>query len=370
MQDVEVLAGLRRGGVARRAALRSLAAVGLGVVTLPYVLRGAQAASPLTVFDWPGYDIPELHQPYIRKYGASPDIALYGDDEEAYLKIKGGFQADVVHPTSYAIGRYRDQGLLKPIDTSRLSNWPDIMPEVANVQGMTTGSDRWIVPCGWGHNSVVYRHDMVEPKEQSWNLLWDERYKGKIANAVEMDGSVIPAAMVLGFDDPYAMTDAQLAECRAFLEKQRGLLRFYWTDPAALEQAIASGEVAIAYAWAASASTLKAQGVPITYMQPKEGRVVWIDGFIMLKDGPGEEQRAYDYLDAWLSPETGEYMLSQYGYGHSNRKAFELVSKERLEEIGITSVTEVLGSGVFLREMDPALREKYVRMYEEVRAGF
>ena len=56
------------------------------------------------------------------------------------------------------------------------------------------------------------------PKEQSWNLLWDERYKGKIANAVEMDGSVIPAAMVLGFDDPYAMTDAQLAECRAFLD--------------------------------------------------------------------------------------------------------------------------------------------------------
>ncbi len=28
--------------------------------------------------------------------------------------------------------------------------------------------------------AVVYRTDMVEPKEQSWNLLWDERYKGKI----------------------------------------------------------------------------------------------------------------------------------------------------------------------------------------------
>ena len=370
MHEVEVLTGLRRGPVARRAALKSLAAVGLGVVTLPYVVGKAGAAAPLTVFDWPGYDIPELFQPYVEKYGAPPDIPLYGDDEEAYLKIKAGFEVDLVHPTSYAIGRYRDQDMLKPIDTTRLSNWPDVIPKVANVKGMKTGQHRWIVPCGWGHNSVIYRHDVVEPKEQSWNLLWDERYKGRIANAVEMDGAVIPAAMVLGFPDPYAMDDTQLAECKAFLEQQRSLLRFYWTDPSQLEQAIATGEVVIAYAWAASASTLKKQGVPITYMQPKEGRVVWIDGFIMMRNGPGEEQRAYDFIDAWLSPETGRYMLAEYGYGHSNRKAFDLVSKERLEEIGLTSVDEVIANGVFLREMGPALREKYVRMYEEVRAGF
>ena len=86
-----------------------------------------------------------------------------------------------------------------------------------------------------------------------------------------MDGSVIPAAMVLGIPDPYDMNDEQLAQVKAFLEKQRGLLRFYWTDPSELEQAIASGEVVAAYAWAASASTLKSKGVPITYMKP-EGR--------------------------------------------------------------------------------------------------
>ena len=45
MHEVEVLAGLRRGPVARRAALKSLAAVGLGVVTLPYVSGKAGAAA-------------------------------------------------------------------------------------------------------------------------------------------------------------------------------------------------------------------------------------------------------------------------------------------------------------------------------------
>lgn len=369
MGDFDLFSTLRRGGVGRREACRTLAAMGLAAASVPLVARRARADSDLLVFDWTGYEIPELHKPYIAKYGKSPEIAIYADDEEAYLKIKGGFQADLVHPTSYAVGRYREQGMLKPIDTSRLSNWPDVLPEVANVKGMTSGDQRWFVPCGWGYNSVVYRSDIVQPKEDSWNLLWDERYSGRIANATEMDGAVIPAAMALGVPDPYAMNDDELAKVEEYLKKQRPMLRLYWSDPTEIEQAIASGEVVAAYVWAASASTLKSKGVPVTYMTPKEGVVVWIDGFIMLKDGPGQEQNAYDYLDAWLSPETGEYMLASYGYAHSNRKSFERVSAERLKEIGITSPDELLARGVFLREMDPALRQKYIQMYENVRAG-
>jgi spermidine/putrescine-binding protein len=369
MEPTDLFGRLRQGGVARREVTRMLAGLGLAAVSLPMVGRRASADGDLLVFDWSGYEIPELHKPYIAKYGKSPEIAIFADDEEAYVKIKAGFQVDIVHPTSYAIGRYRDQGMLKPIDVTRLSNWPDIMPDVANVKGFTTGDQRWFVPAGWGYNSVIYRNDIVQPKEDSWNLLWDERYAGRISNAVEMDGSVIPAAMVLGMPDPYDMNDEQLAQVKAFLAKQRPLLRFYWTDPAELEQAIAAGEVVAAYAWAASASTLKSKGVPITYMTPKEGVVVWIDGFIMLKDGPGKEQNAYDYIDAWLSPETGEYMLGTYGYAHSNRKSFARVSPERLKEIGISSPEDLLARGIFLREMDANLRQKYIQMYENVRAG-
>ena len=76
------------------------------------------ADEDLLVFDWSGYEIPELHKPYIAKYGKSPTITIFADDEEAYIKIKGGFRCDLVHPTSYAIGRYRDQGMLKPIDVA------------------------------------------------------------------------------------------------------------------------------------------------------------------------------------------------------------------------------------------------------------
>jgi spermidine/putrescine-binding protein len=321
------------GVIGRRGLLRWMGAGGLALVSLPILSRGALADDDLLVFDWSGYEIPELHQAYIKKYGKSPTITIFGDDEEAYVKIKSGFKTDLVHPTSYAIGRYRDQGL---------------MPKLASRPGMNTDGHQWIAPCGWGYNSVLYRTDLCQPKEQSWLLLWDERYKGKIALAVEMDGSVIPAAMSLGIKDPFNMSDAEIAQVKDHLRKQRELNRFYWTDPAELEQAMAAGEVVAAYAWGASFSALKKQGVPVAYMKPKEGVIGWIDGFIMMKDGPGKEQ---------------------YGYAHSNRKAFDLVSPDRLKEIGIESKDDILSQGVFLQEQKAETREKYVKMYEDVKAG-
>ncbi|MEX0807534.1 MAG: extracellular solute-binding protein [Dongiaceae bacterium] len=355
--------------IGRRTVLQLLGSTGLAFVSIPVINGRALAADDLLVFDWAGYDVPELHQDYIKKYGASPTIALFGDDEEAYLKVSGGYEVDLVHPTSYAIARYRDGGLLKPIDTSRLSNWPDVMPQLANRPGMSTDGNQWLVPCGWGYNSVLYRSDLVEIEEESWSLLFDERYKGRLSVAGEMDGTVIPAAMTLGIADPFNMSDDELAQVADLLRKQRALNRFYWTDPTEIEQAIASGEVVAAYTWAASASTLKSQGIPVKYMTPKEGVLGWIDGFIMLKDGPGIEQNAYDYIDAWLAPETGQWMIENYGYAHSNEKSFGMVSQERLDEIGIPSTDEVLSKGVFLQEMDPQVRQKYVEMFEAVKAG-
>ena len=37
------------------------------------------------------------------------------------------------------------------------------------------------IPDDWGFDAILYRSDKVHPKAKSWSLLFDERYKGKIA---------------------------------------------------------------------------------------------------------------------------------------------------------------------------------------------
>lgn len=353
----------------RRAVLCSAAAAGLAWVGMSFVSRRLLAAQDLLVFDFTGYDVADLHQTYIKKYGASPSFTLYGDGDEALQKLRAGFRADLVHPGAFDVGRFRDAGLLQPWDTARLANWPDLYPILTSTAGAVHDGRQWLVPADWGINSVLYRTDLVEVQEESWNLLWDKRYAGKLAYGTEMYPAIAGAALALGIANPFQATDEEFARIQAKLTEQRSLLRFYWSDPTQLEQAMASGEVVAAWAWSASYSTLKAQGVPVKYMQPKEGVSSWVAGFARLKDAPGKEQNAYDYVDAWLAPASGKWMIENYGYGHPNRKAFELVDPKVLADKGLDLPDKILTHSLPNQEMSPDLHERYVRMYEQVRAG-
>src|SRR5262249_27018753 len=110
-----------RGLPGRRALLKGAAATGLIWVSAHVIARPSRAAQDLLVFDFTGYDVPNLHQGYIKKYGASPSFTLYGDGDEALQKLQAGFRADLVHPGSFDVGRFRDAGLLQPWDTTRLA---------------------------------------------------------------------------------------------------------------------------------------------------------------------------------------------------------------------------------------------------------
>ena len=77
----------------------------------------------------------------------------------------------------------------------------------------------------------------------------------------------------------------------------------------------------------------------------------------------------YDWINAMTSPEAGRFLIDDYGYGHSNSKAFDLVSKERLANLGISSPEEMLATSIVFRTMDPDLEQEYNRRFEEVKAG-
>src|SRR3546814_6965581 len=72
-----------------------------GVALLALTAAPAVAADPdLTVFDWAGYEDPAFHQDYLEKHSDSPSFAYFGDEEEAFQKLRAGFRADLGHPCS------------------------------------------------------------------------------------------------------------------------------------------------------------------------------------------------------------------------------------------------------------------------------
>jgi len=366
MEKTELRGRLSDGTLSRRQLNRLLGAAGIAVVTVPLTPQRAWADDQVTYFTWSGYDVPDFFPGYVKKYGTNPNLPVFSDEEEAFQKLRAGFFADVAHPCSGRIKRWRDAGVVQSIDTSRLSNWGDVFAVLKTVNGAGDDGKQWFIPIDWGNTSVLYRADLVQPKEESWTLLWDERYKGRLSIGEDITDTAIICGLLAGVQDPYAMTDADIAKVKELLIKQKPLLRFYWSDTTVLEQAMATGEVVAASAWNSSIATLRKQGIDVKYMNPKEGRLTWCCGLVLTAEAK-ETDKAYDLIDAMLSPEAGVWLIN-YGYGHSNRKAFEQVSEEVLAERGLAkNAEEHLKNGLFSK--DNARLDDLQQMFEAVKAG-
>ncbi len=368
MEKNEFLDKLAAGKMTRRQISKALAGVGLSLVTMPLLPRRAGAVTKPLIFEWSGYEVPELHKSYIDKHGDSPEFSFFGEEEEALQKMRGGFKPDTVHPCVENVLRYRLAGVVKPLDKSRLEHWDDMWPMFKKLDTIWHGDDLYMIPFDWGNSSILYRTDLVDIDEESWTLLWDERYKGRMAS-YDSISNLLVAGLISGAKDPFAMTPDELKKASDLVRQQRDLMAFYWTGISNVEQAMAAGELVAAYAWNEGLVHLKKQGVPVKFMNPKEGILTWVCGIMRGADGPGDEDLVYDWINAMTSPESGKFLIEDYGYGHSNTKAFDLVPKERLAELGLSSPDDMLRTSIFFKTMDPDLEQEYNRIFEEIKAG-
>lgn len=363
----------RAGGASRRDFAKALGAAGLGLVTLPLAAKRAKAAADdLHIFEWAGYEIPELHPSYIEKHGGSPRVSLFGEEEEAFAKLMTGYAVDTCHPCTASVRKWYDAGLIDPIDTSRLDHWVDIFPSLKTLEGTTANGQNLLVPFDWGNSSVLYRTDLVEPgflDNESWEILFDERYAGRLAMYDSVDAAMGVAGLVIGADNPFDMAAEELDRACTLLRKQRDLLRFYWTDRTQVQQALASGELVAAYAWNSEYWALKAGGQPVAYATPKEGIYTWVCGLVRVKAGVADEELVYDFLNAVTSPEAGEFLLNEYGIGHANMETMRRAPREQLDRLGIRDPVSHLANGVFFAEIAPEVRQKYIQAFEEIKAG-
>ena len=356
---------LLSGRLSRRDIGRGLAASGLTLIALP--LRTAcAAAKDVVLFGWQNYDAPELHKAYTEKYGTSPQFTVFADEEEGLVKLRAGFRTDVTMPCSYKVRRWNEAGVLAPIEESRLSNWSNVIESLKTIPDTVIDGKRYWVPLDWGQTSITYRTDLVDIEEESWSLLWDQRYAGKLSMIDSLIDGVAVAAIHAGVD-PFDMNDDDIAKVKEALVKQRPLLRFYAGSMTDVEQALAAGELVAAATWNDSYRNLTKQGLPVKFMRPKEGAMTWTCG-LALASTVANLQEAHDLIDAMIDPRSGAYEIDEFGYGSANRKAFDLVSEAVLAERGLTrNPDDLLKSGIFQRAMKN--EEKIQKMFEAVKAG-
>jgi spermidine/putrescine transport system substrate-binding protein len=347
-------------------AFKGFTAIG---TVLALAMPAAAADPDLLVFDWSGYEDPEFFQGYVEKYGEAPTFAFFGDDDEAFQKLNSGFRADVSHPCSQMVEKHRDAGLVEPWDTSRIPNFDKLNKEFLASDIFVDDEGVWFIPVDWGATAITYNTEEVPAEEvQTLEVFRDPKYAGRISLPDNTDDVWSLAFLATGVSDWTTVTDAQFEAAAAWLRDAHQNVRAYWADGAELSQLMSSGEVLISWSWNETPTTMIAEGHPVAFeREPKEGSSSWFCGYVNLKDGPGSEDKIYDFINAWLEPRSADYIVEAWGYGHSNAAAMSEIDPALVEEVGLGDIDAPLLAQV---PMDNTLRTRMLEEFEKIKAGF
>jgi spermidine/putrescine transport system substrate-binding protein len=326
----------------------------------------------LTVFDWAGYEDPEFYTAYTDKYGDAPTFAYFGDEEEAFQKLRSGFKADVAHPCSQSVPKWMEAGLLEPLDISRIDRWDDLNVEFREIEAYKKDGEYYFVPIDWGNTALTYNTEkLTDEQVASLQIFADPSMAGKVSVGDSVDDAYALGFLATGVQDWTKATDEDFKNASDFLRKVHQNVLSYWDSSSSLAQLMQSGQVELAWAWNETSSTMAGEGLPIAMKRDTvEGASSWVCGYVKLSGGEGSDDKFYDFINAWLEPKTADYIVSAWGYGHSNAAQMAQMDQEMLKSIGLDSNESLRENTLWQAPPGPELREKMIAEFETIKAGF
>jgi spermidine/putrescine-binding protein len=360
--------------LSRKQLLRLAASAG-GATLLGSKIGSAQAAldwlgaesGRLKVMDWAGYGNDggqAMFASYVKAHAAhKPQFTYMTNESDALAKLHAGQKPDLFRPYVGWVKYFAQSGLVQPWDRKLLKNFKLLNPFMVKA-GQYKGK-QYGIPADWGFDAILYRSDKVTPKAKSWNLLFDDRYSGRIAWFDDLNMLTI-AGLYLGFDRPWHQSDAQLRKSQKLLMSKKKNVRLIWSSETNLWEAFGSGDLWIAYAWPNDWVQMKNKKLKVVYMRPKEKPIAWVGMFMLLKGSP-RRHLAHAYVDSWSSTRSAKWLEDNYGYGHANTHA-RPSSSDLLKALQLTNPKAVTEPAAHL-DRDIPQRAKYARMWEEVKAS-
>ncbi len=317
----------------------------------------------VNVVTWAGYDGADFTDPFYAKYpDATLIFSLITTEDEIFTKLQTGFPADVILPT--AVKLYVDNNLVQPIDPSRIEAWSSI-PDALKNKGLIDGN-YYMVPYDWSYCSLLVRTDKVTTMPTSWADLWNPEYKGHVAIYDGGDAAVVYTSLAFGYD-PYNLTEEQFQAVKQKLIELKPNLLMYWSDPYAMQQSVSDGDLwVVGGAWVEAYVALAQAGVPVAYIEPKEGRTAWVGGHMI----PANAQNldgAYAYINIMTSPEV-QAALGAWGFGMGNFDAIPLIDPNIVKLMSLDDLTMLDRTFVF-QDISIEELQKENTMWSEVKAS-
>lgn len=293
----------------------------------------AQTGVTINVYNWGEYisngteDSVNVNAEFTKRTGIRVNYTTYEDNESLYSKlVSGGADYDVIFPSDYMVSRMIQEKLVQKLDFSNIPNYRYVDSAYRNTKYDPTNG--YSVPYTWGVVGIFYNKKYVKEKVDSWKILWDPKYSGKILMFDNPRDAFGIAQKLLGYS--YNSTDAvQWGNAAKLLEQQKPLVQAYVMDQ--IFDKMASGEAWLAPYYAGDAASLVEDNPDIGFSVPtKEGTNFFLDA-MCVPSSARHKKEAEEYINFLCDPEVAAANMEYVGYSTPESEARKLLPEETQE---------------------------------------
>ena len=233
------------------------------------------------------------------------NYSTFASNESMYAKVSSGStKYDVIIPSDYMIERMVKEDMLQPLDLDKIPNYQyiDDAFKGENIYYECNKEELYSVPYFYGMIGIIYNTSIVDENDEqigSWNLMWDEQYKGDILQFNNSRDAFGTAQYKLGLD----VNDEDEELWRQALDElleQKKIVQGYVMDE--IFNKMQSGSAAIAAYYAGDYLSMQEDNPDLAFFYPKEGTNSYIDAMCMPKNAENYEL-AHEYINFMCSHE-------------------------------------------------------------------
>lgn len=249
------------------------------------------------------------------------NYSTYATNEDMYAKLTNSAVAyDIVIPSDYMIQKMIANDMLLPIDFSKLTNYSNISDDFKNMY--YDPDNTYSVPYSYGMLGIIYNSEFVDAEDvadESWALMWNEKYTGKILqfnNPRDAFGTAMYWKNLNINSHDYTDWEAALE----LLKVQKPLLQGYVNDE--IFNKMKSSSAYISAYFAGDFLTMAADNTDLRFYYPSEGTNYFVDAMCIPKTSRNPDVAA-EYINYMIGVEAATANGLFVGYASPNRAVTE-----------------------------------------------
>lgn len=316
----------------------------------------------LNLYTWEGMFPQEVLDSFEKDTGIRINYSNFDYDEDMLAKLeetKGG-DYDLVIADDYIIELAIKEGLVKPLDKSKISNFDGINPL---FQGQFYDpSNEYTVPYGAGIPLIIYDPSKVSFEIKGYADLWNPELK----NSVALIGHyrVIDGITLKTMGESFNTEDVEVIEKAGekLLELAPNIRLISDNNT---QDYILSGEASAAFMYTSQINLALDANENLKVVYPKEGLGFGIlNGFIP-SHAPNSDA-AHQFLNYLLKPEISAKCFEFTGYYCTTKAAEEYISEDRKDRL---IVPDTVTSGEIIQNISAEAEDTHSRIWTEFKAA-